>query len=99
MTEQYFIVTAQPCHSSVAGTGDMTTFITPWEFFATTNTQTITAHPAAFLQAHVLGHSMDFTLFSSATCKVQTLERFSWEASHLWADLICSVAKRLNGPK
>lgn len=46
MTEQYFIVTAQACPSSVAGMGHMTTFITPWEFFATTNTPTITAYPA-----------------------------------------------------
>lgn len=93
MTEQYFIVTAQPCHSSVAGTGDMTTFITHGEFFTTTSTQTITAHPAASLQAHVLRDSMDLTLFSSATCKVQTLQRFSCETSLPWADLICSIAK------
>lgn len=93
MTEQYFIVTAQPCHSSVAGTRDMTTFITPCGFFATTNTHMVTAHPAASLQAHVLGDSVDFTIFSSATCKVQTLQRFSCEASHPRANLICNVAK------
>lgn len=86
-------MTAQPCHSRVAGTGHATTFITPWGSFATTNTLTITAYSAASLQAHVLGDSMDFSLFSSATCKVQALQRFSCEASHLWADLICTVAK------
>lgn len=93
MTEQYFTVTAQPCHSNVAGTRDMTTFITPWGFFATTDTHMITAHPAASLQAHVLGDSVDVIILSSATRKVQTLQRFSCEASHPWANLICNVAK------
>jgi len=66
-------VTAQPCHSSAAGKRDMRTFITPWEFFTTTNKHTITAHPDASLQAHMLGYSMDFTLFSSTTYKVEML--------------------------
>lgn len=67
--------------------------MTHQEFFTTTNKHTITAHPDASLQAPVLKDGMDFTLFSSTTCKVETPYRFSCEPSHHWENSIQSIAK------
>lgn len=99
MTEQYFTVTAQPCHSNVAGTRDMTTFITPWGFFCHYR-YTHDHCPSCCFPAgpRAWGQRGCYHFILCHTQGADTTEIFMWSLPSL-SKFNLQCCKRLNGPK